>query len=405
MTSSSLHHTGYRYRLDLSAAQEATLTRWAGCCRFVFNRGLALREATYKETGKGIGYAENCKALTALKRVFDWLRDPPVDVLQQALKDLDTAYKRFFNKLARYPRFRSRHHWMPSMRLPQRGQLKVERLSASVGRLNLPKIGWVRFRWSRAPIGAIRSVTLSRDACGRWHVAILCRTENHAPGEPSVIEAAHFRGLDVGIARSVTDDTGDHAQAPTPTREDRRHTAKLARRVSRKVKGSKNRGRAQLALNRFRARWMQRRKDSHHKLSTKLIRENQGIAIEDLKINHMTRRAKGKRVRQKAGLNRSILSQGWGSFRTKLEWKAAKAGVIVERVEPAYTSQTCSACGVVDAASRRSQAAFVCTACGASLNADHNAARNIRAAGLSSLKARGVRVRPAPASVGTGGGL
>jgi len=341
---------GYRYRLALSADQEATLRRWAGCCRFVFNRGLALRQETYLKTAK------------------------------------------------------SRHHWRPAMRLPQRGQLRVERLSGSVGRLNIPKLGWIRFRWSRAPIGEIRSVTLSQDACRRWHVSLLCRTETHAVEQPKTIDEEHFRGLDMGIARSVTDDRGAPGQAPTPTAGDRQHEAKLARRVSRKKKGSNNRGRAQRALNRFRARWMARRTDYQHKLSTKLIRENQGIAVEDLKIQPMTRRAKGKRVRQKAGLNRSILSQSWGTFRAMLEWKGCAAGVIVERVEPAYTSQTCSRCGAVDADSRQSQAVFVCTTCGVSLNADHNAARNIRAAGLSSIKARGVRVSPGPASAGLGGG-
>jgi len=395
---------GFQYTLEPTGEQLHQLSRWAGCARYVFNRALALRQETYKATGKGIGYAATCKALTAWKRELDWLRQPPAMMLQ----DVDTAYNRFFSGRARYPRFRSRHHWRPSFRLPQdAGTIRVERLSASVGRLKLPKLGWIRFRWSRAPVGEIRSDTVSRDSCGDWHVSLLCRTEEAGVGEPTTIEAEHFRGLDLGIASSVTDDNGDPAQAPTPSAGDRKHAAKLARRVSRKKKGAKNREKARRRLNRFRRRQRRKLTDFQHKLSTKLIQLPFGrlrFAPHHQGIKHMTRRAKRKRVRQKAGLNRSILAQSWGSFRTLLEWKGAAAGVFVERVEPAYTSQTCSRCGVVDAASRQSQAVYVCTTCGFSLNADHNAARNIRAAGLSSLKARGVRVSPRTASVGVGGG-
>jgi putative transposase len=386
---------GYRYLLSLTGEQERELTRWAGCCRWVFNQALAAREAAYQATGEAPGYAALCKLLTAWKRENDWLRLPPAMVLQQALKDLDAGYQRFFAGQNARPRFRSRHHWPLSIRIPQdKNTLRVERLSGSVGWLNLPKLGWVRFRWSRPPEGVIRSVTLSRDACGDWWVSILCQLPGEVAPQPTVVDAEQVRGLDLGVAQSVTPDEGPPGQLPTPSAGDRRHAAKLARRVSRKRKGSKNRAKAQKKLNTFRRRWRRRRVDAQHKLSNRLIRENQAIIVEDLKINSMTRRARGARVRQKAGLNRSILSQGWGGFRALLEWKGRSVGTLVERVNPAHTSQRCSSCGVLDAASRLSQAVFACTGCGHAENADVNAAKNIRAAGLSSLKARGVHVRP-----------
>ena len=303
--------------------------------------------------------------------------------LQQALLDLDAAYKRFFSGQNRRPRFRSRNHWRPSFRIPQdKNTLQVQRRSASVGRLKLPKLGWINFRFSRPLLGEIRSVTLSRDSCGDWFVAILCRTPAAAIPEPAGIDTEHFRGIDLGVVQSVAPDNAKPLKAPTPSPRDRSHAAKLARSVSRKQKGSNNRAKAQHKLNKLRRRWRRRRQDFHQKLSSKLIRENQGVAVEDLTITQMTRRAVGKRVRQKSGLNRSILSQSWGSFRTMLEWKGQAAGVIVERIDPAYTSQRCSCCGVVDATSRRSQAVFECTACGHTENADTNAAlRGTRTSG------------------------
>jgi len=388
---------GHRYKLSPTGEQRRQLARWAGCCRYVFNTALAHRQATYVSTGKGISYAALCKQLTAWKKVLPWLKKPPAMLLQQAIRDLDDAFTNFFAKRARYPRFRSRHHWQPSLRIPQdKTTLRVERLSRSVGRLNLPKLGWIRFRWSRIPEGSIRSATLSRDACGDWFVSLLCATEVQDVVETTEVDPEHFRGIDLGITRPVTTDDGLNHNIPTPTKGDRRHAAKLARAVSRKQKGSANRAKAQHRLNRFHRQWRNRRTDAHHKLSNTLIAENQGIAVEDLKIPNMTRRAKRKRVRQKSGLNRSILHQSWGSFLAMLAWKGRAAGVIVERVSARYTSQTCSVCGVIDVASRPTQASFVCTACGHADNADVNAAKNIRAAGLSSIKACGVHVRPCP---------
>ena len=380
---------GHRYKLSPTGEQRRLLNRWAGCCRYVFNTALAHRQAAYTTTGKGLSYAALCKQLTAWKKTLIWLKQPPAMLLQQAIRDLDTAFTNFFTKRARYPRFRSRHRWQPSLRIPQdKITLRVERLSGSVGRLNLPKLGWIRFRWSRPLKGAIRSATLSRDACGDWFVSLLCATDAQDVTEPTEVDPEQFRGIDLGITRPVTTDDGRHHTVPTPTAAGRRHAAKLARSVSRKQKGSTNRARAQNRLNRFRRQWRNRRTDAHHKLSNTLIAENQGIAVEDLTIPNMTRRAKRKRVRQKSGLNRSILSQSWGDFRAMLAWKGHAAGVFVERVSARHTSQMCSVCGVIDAASRPSQASFVCTACGHAENADVNAARNIRAAGLSSVKAQ-----------------
>jgi len=395
----------FKYKLTLTEVQAAELNRWAGCSRRVFNDALGLQKEHYVETGKHLGYAACCKELTIRKQQpeLDWLREPPAMMLQQALKDLETGWSRFFKGFGGHPRFRQRKHWLPSIRIPQdRSTLRVERLSSSVGRAKLPKLGWIRFRWSRAVAGSIRSATISRDSCRDWHISVLCFVETGQPLEPAVIDEDAFRGIDLGVAQSVTTDDGEVYDFPVALSKTRSHEVKLARRISRKKPGSHNRHRAQQSLNKHRRRWCHRREDFQQKLSTTLIHENQGMAVEDLKINNMTRRAKRGHARQKSGLNRSMLAQGWGRFRAMLEQKGQANGVAVERISPSYTSQRCAECGHVAAENRRSQAAFMCVQCGHSANADHNAACNIRAAGLSSLNARGVLVRPLAASVAVG---
>ena len=145
---------GFKYQLSPTVEQSKALSRWAGCCRYVFNQALEVREATYKATGKAPNYNTLAKRLTAWKRDKEtlWLREAPAMALQQALLDLDAAYKRFFSGQNRRPRFRSRNHWRPSFRIPQdKNTLQVQRRSASVGRLKLPKLGWINFRWVKLP--------------------------------------------------------------------------------------------------------------------------------------------------------------------------------------------------------------------------------------------------------------
>jgi len=241
----------------------------------------------------------------------------------------------------------------------------------------VPKAGWVRFRWSRTVPPDAKSYRVTLDRAGRWHVAFAVIPEPvPAPGNGRTV------GIDQGVAVSAALSTGQLLHAPGLTARERTRLRRLQRRLARAKRGSRRRGRARAAIARLRAREADRRKDWAEKTSTSIARRFEVIRVEDLKITNMTRSAKGTRenpgrsVRAKAGLNRGILASGWGLLVRRLEEKAPGR---VEKINPALTSQRCSACGRVDRGSRESQAVFRCTACGFAGNADVNAAINIAA--------------------------
>jgi putative transposase len=243
--------------------------------------------------------------------------------------------------------------------------------------VRVPKAGWVRFRWSRAVPAGVKSYRVTRDRAGRWHSAFAAiPAPLPAPGNGQAI------GIDRGVAVSAALSTGELLHVPGLTGRERARLRWLERRFARAQRGSARRSRVRLALARLRARETDRRKDWAEKASTDIARRFDLIRVEDLQIPNMTRSAKGtpedpgRGVRQKAGLNRGILRSGWGPLVRRLQDKAPGR---VEKINAAFTSQRCSACGQVDPKSRESQAVFRCAACGYARNADVNAARNIAA--------------------------
>jgi transposase len=254
---------------------------------------------------------------------------------------------------------------------------QVRRLSRNTGEVWVPKADWVRFRWSRAVPPGVKSYRVTLDRAGRWHIAFAAiPAPVLAPGTGRVV------GIDRGVAVSAALSTGDRLHAPGLAWREQARLRRLERKLARAKRGSARRKKLRLAIARLRARETDRRKDWAEHKSTEIARRFDLIKVEDLRIKNMTRSAKGtreapgRRVRQKAGLNRGILRSGWGLLVRRLEQKAPGR---VERVNPAFTSQRCSACGHVDAKSRKSQARFVCTACGYACHADVNAAINIAA--------------------------
>ena len=250
-------------------------------------------------------------------------------------------------------------------------------MSRKVGEVRVPKAGWVRFRWSRAVPPDAKSYRMTRDRAGRWHVAFaVIPAPVPAPGDGQTV------GIDRGVAVSAALSTGQMLHAPGLTGRERTRLRRLQRTLARAKRGSNRRGRVKGAIARLQARETDRRKDWAEKTSTGIARRFDLIRVEDLQITNMTRSAKGTRehpgrnVRAKAGLNRQILRSGWGLLVRRLEEKAPGR---VEKINPAFTSQRCSACGRVDRGSRESQAVFRCTACGFAGNADVNAAINIAA--------------------------
>jgi putative transposase len=365
-----------RYRLLPSPAQEAVLRDHCGHARFVWN--LAVEQHRHWQPGRASapGYLEQCRQLTTARAEHPWLAAGSQMVQQQALRDFAQAMANYFGG----------SHGRPSWRKAGRDEGfrvvavkpgEVRRLSRHVGQVRVPKVGWVRFRWSRAVPAGVKSYRVTMDRAGRWHVAFTAVPEPiPAPGNGQAV------GIDRGIAVSAALSTGELLRAPGLGVAERTRMLRLERKLARARRGSKRRRRVKHAIARLKARQTDRRKDWAEKVSTRLAREFDVICVENLAITGMTRSARGtadkpgRNVRQKSGLNRAILAQGWGLLVRRLQEKAPGR---VEKVKPHFTSQRCSACGHVDPESRESQARFVCTACGFADHADVNAARNIAA--------------------------
>ncbi len=388
---------GFRYKLSPSADQEAMFWRFAGVCRLVYNLALEQRRDWWRhyerETGSKLNYVAQARQLTDLRAEFDWIRAVYVSCQQQALRDLDKAFTNFFAGRARYPSARKKGT-NDTFRFPGR-EVEVRRLSGKWSVVRLPKIGWVKFRDTRPIRGEVKTVTITADA-GDWHVAFACEIEHDAPDNfrPAV-------GIDRGIAATLALSTGEMLSVPATL--DRIETAKRrAQRVlSRRKRGSRRYARQRQRIARLQARAGRVRRDFHHRAAFDISRRFGVAVLEDLRIKNMTASAAGtivepgRNVRAKAGLNRSILNQGWGAFELILSYKMEERGGRVVKTDPAFTSQTCSACGVVDARSRKSQARFECIECGHRDNADSNAAKNIlRRWNTSHLRIEGLHQRP-----------
>ena len=301
-------------------------------------------------------------------------------VQQQALRDFAQAMAAFFdpgNPTGR-PSWRKAGRDEGFRIVGQRGrQWDMRRLSRHVGQVWVPKVGWVRFRWSRAVPPGMKSYRVTMDRSGRWHVAFAS-----IPDPVTTPCNGQVVGIDRGVAVAAALSTGELLHIPGLSAREQKRLLRLQRRLARARRGSNRRSQVRLAIARLKARAADRRKDWAEKASTDIARRFDVIRVEDLQIRNMTRSAKGTRenpgrnVRQKTGLNRGILASGWGLLVRRLEDKAPGR---VEKIKAAFTSQRCSACGHVDANSRESQARFACTACGFADHADVNAARNIAA--------------------------
>jgi len=373
------------FRLYPTPEQATQMAQIAGACRFIYNLALEQRRNWYRP-GRRFNFASQCREVTMLRAEVEWLKAAPIHPLQQALRDLDRAYQNWWTGRAGAPTPRKKS-LNDSFRFPDPASLRVERTGASSGRLKLPKLGWVKLRgWQELP-GDICNITISRRA-GQWFAAVQCERE---VAEPAVSTLAAV-GIDMGIAifAALSDGT-----TIAPTNHGKRALKALRRAqqaLSRKKRGSANRRKAIRRVARIQKRVADARKDFLHKHSTIIAKNHGMVVVEALQVRNMSASAKGtadapgRRVRQKAGLNRAILDQGWSMFRTMLGYKLADRGGRLVEVPATYTSQTCSACGFVNAANRQSQARFVCIGCGHEANADSNAALNILRRADSALK-------------------
>lgn len=358
------------------------MRRFAGACRFVFNRALARQNENHEAGNKYIPYGKMASWLVEWKNATEtqWLKDSHSQPLQQSLKDLERAYKNFFQNRAAFPRFKKRGQ-NDAFRYPQGVKLDQEN-----SRIFLPKLGWMRYRNSRQVTGVVKNVTVSQSS-GKWYISIQTESEVSTPVHPS----ASMVGLDAGVAKLATLSDGTVFEPVNSLQKNQKKLARLQRQLSRKVKFSNNWQKQKCKIQRLHSRIANIRRDYLHKVTTTVSKNHAMIVIEDLKVSNMSKSAAGtvslpgRNVRAKSGLNRSILDQGWYEMRRQLEYKQLWSGGQVLAVPPAYTSQRCACCGHTAKENRLSQSKFRCQVCGYTANADVNGARNILAAGHAVL--------------------
>ena len=373
----------FRFETRPKGWQRQRLRRFAGACRFLFNRALALQKERYQQGHKRLSYADLCRLLTLWRHAPEtsWLAEAPVHPLQQTLKDLERAYANFFAQRAHFPRFKKKGQ-AESFRYPDPAQIKLDPVNS---RLFLPKLGWLRYRQSRPVLGEVKQVTLIQ-LCGKWFVAIQTEQET----EPAVAQGGSV-GVDLGIRCFAT--LSDGTRYAPLNQFKRQHTAlrKAQQRLSRKRKFSSNWKKAKACLQRLHGRIGHARLDYLHKLTTTLSKNHARVCLEDLQVRSMSRSASGSvqrpgtRVQAKSALNRAILDQGWHEFRRQLDYKLAWRGGELVLVPPRNTSRTCPACGYVSKQNRPTQARFACVSCGFQAHADLVGAINVLRAGQARI--------------------
>ncbi len=371
--------TGRRFRLKLTPEQAQACTEYGGVCRAVWNAALDQRREARRK-GAWANYVPQARQLAEAKREpgLEWLKVAPSHLLQQTLRDLDRACREHGTFTVRW---RVKHRWSPSFRFPDPKPMAVERINRKWGRVKLPKLGWATYRSTRALGGPIRSATVSFKA-GQWWISFLVDDDQTTPERHANPGAAV--GIDRGVAyAAVTSDGRFHDRAFVTPGEVKRYK-RLQQQLARQRKGSASWGRTLMRLRRLSCRITDRRGDFTAQVAHRIASDNAVVVLEDLKTTNMTARASKRNVKAKAGLNRAILDKGWHRLELALSSKARYTGTKLVTIHPAYTSQTCHACGHCAANNRDSQASFCCTACGHRANADVNAARNIlKAAGLA----------------------
>lgn len=355
-------HQAYKYRIYPDAQQQKLIRRMFGCCRFVFNYFLEQWSGTYAETGKGLSYNACATKLPALKSEYDWLKEVDSIALQSAVRHVADSFDRFFKKQNRMPRFKNRKHPVQSYTT----KFTNGNILLKGNRLKLPKLGWMRFANSRKLEGRILSATVRQNASGKYFVSLVCEVEKFTlpPLETHV-------GLDLGLKEYAVSSNGDHFANPKIYRQYEPKLALWQRRMSRRTPGGSNWKKAKQKVARLHEHIANTRHDFLHKLTTKLIRENQTISIEHLRVANMI---------QNPRLSKSISDVAWSEWKRQLTYKAAWYGRdlrVADTFEP--TSQRCHVCGTLHPEVKNlSVREWICVSCGMHHDRDENAALNIK---------------------------
>lgn len=368
----------YRFRFYPTPEQELILARTFGCARFAYNHMLRLRTDAWMQRQERIGYHETSAALTALKKQpeYAWLNEVSSVPVQQALRHLQTAFANFFAKRNRYPQFKRKDG--PQSAEYTTSAFKWDGLSLKLAKMDAP----LDVRWSRQiPKAAkVTTVTISKDAADRYFVSLLC--DDAVAAKPDVSRKV---GIDLGLTHFSILSTGEKVAAPNTFRKNEAKLAKLQRRLAKKTRGSNRRKQAKLKVAKLHAKIADSRRDFLHKLSTRLINENQVIAVESLSVSNM---------QKNRCLSKFISDASWSEFLRQLEYKAHWYGRELIGIDKWFpSSKRCADCGYTAPKMPLNVRQWTCPECGSLHDRDVNAARNVLAAGLA-VSARGEAVSP-----------
>ena len=372
----------FKFEIMPNGSQIRRIKQFCGCSRFVFNRALAWQNEQYEQDNSfKFSYTKIANLLPQWKKELVWLKECHSQVLQQSLKDLESAFKNFFQQRADFPKFKKKG-LKERFRFPQGCKLEQQN-----NRLYLPKIGWVRYRNSRDIVGEIKNVTVSQK-CGHYFVSVQTEFEYEIP-----THKGGEIGIDMGVARFATLSNGEFFEPLNAFKTYKGKLAKLQRQLKNKVKFSQNWQKLKAKIAKLHHKITNCRKDFLHKTSTQISKNHAMIYIEDLQVANMSKSAKGtveqhgKNVAAKSGLNRAILDQSWFEFRRQLDYKTQWQGGFLVAVPAQNTSRTCPCCGHVAKENRQTQANFECVECGYTENADVVGAMNVLARGRAIVQA------------------
>lgn len=365
-------HRSYKYRIYPNDEQKELLAKHFGCCRFVYNHFLATRKSAYESDKKTLSLFETQHMCSKMRKMdeFIWLNEVYSHALQASLRNLDGAYQKFFRKTAKFPRFHGKHD-KQSVTFP-------DNVKVVDGKLKLPKFKTtIDMVMHRPMIGAICHATVSKTQTGKYFVSFSCVEECEF-----FEDTVNVVGIDLGIKEMAVCSNGERIANPKFLERGEKHLKYLQRQVGRKKKGSNNRNRARRSLSRFHEKVANRRKDYIHKFTTRIVRENQAICVENLNV---------KGMESNHQLSKSIASVSFGEIVRQLEYKSAWYGRSFVKVERFYpSSKTCNHCGHINRELTLKDREWTCKSCGEVIDRDFNAALNIRDRGIEILSGDGL---------------